>query len=191
MMIYSFDDVLRAPKSLHSIEVTPGGKSKIPLWRPVPWIGFVYFVLVELAFVIAAKLPVTGVVSEMFAPLVYYVALPVGVVWLALYAELDGRSPHAWAISYALYMAQPKRTLAGREMVAPGTKIDYAGRVRIWWDVHAPRLHHGWITGGLVSTSLPVHFTYALLHRSRVIAPEAGGANCVGHVVEGKLQVRP
>lgn len=191
MTIHSFDDVLRAPKSLHSVELTPGGKSKIPLWRPVPWIGFVYFILVELVFLIAAKLPVVGVASQMFAPLVYYVALPIGVVWLALYAELDGRSPHAWAISYVLYVARPKRVLAGREMVAPGTRIDYAGRVRIWWDVHAPRLHHGWITGGLVSTSVPVRFSYAILHRRRVIAPDVNGDNCIDHTVEGRLQVRP
>lgn len=190
MIIHSFDDVLRAPKSIHSVELTPGGQTKIALWRPVPWIGFLYFVVVELVFVLMAKAPVLDVLSESFAPAVYYVALPVGVVWLALYGELDGRAPHRWAISYLHYLRRPKRTLAGRSVALAGTRVDYSGKARVWWDLHAPRLHRGWVTGGRVATAVPVRFTYAILHRRQVVVPDDRGIHAE-HEVQGRLQVRP
>lgn len=191
MTIYSFDDVLRAPKSIHSVELTPGGQTKIALWRPVPWIGFLYFVVVELLFVVATHVPVLDVVSEVFAPLVYYVAFPIGVVWLALHVELDGRLPHLWALSYLLYLRRPKRTLAGRRVDAAGTRTDYSGRVRVWWDLHAPRLQHGWVVGGRVSTTVPARFTHALWHTHQVVVADDERAPVVDHVVRERLQVRP
>lgn len=190
MIIHSFDDVLRAPKSIHSVELTPGGKTKVPLWRPVPWIGFLYFVVVELFFVVATHVPVLDVASESFAPLVYYVALPVGVVWLALHVELDGRLPHLWALSYLLYLRRPKRTLAGRPVDPVATRTDYSGRVRVWWDLHAPRLQHGWVVGGRFSTTVPARFTHALWHTRQVVTSSEHGSIVVEHAVEGRLQVR-
>jgi hypothetical protein len=188
--IFSFDDVLRAPKSIHSVELTPGGQTKIPLWRPVSWNAFGYFVVVALVFFLASRLPVIDVFSHMFAPLVYYFAFPFGIVWLAFKVELDGRQPHAWAISYLRYLRRPKRVLAGRTMAAPGTEVTYGGRVRVWWDIHAPRLHHGWVVGGRVSTAVPVRFTHSLWHRSQVVVPDADRAPCVAHEVRGRLRVR-
>lgn len=189
MTIHSFDDVLRAAKSIHSVELTPGG-TKIPLWRPVSWISFLYFAVVEIVFVLAARVPVLDVVSQMFAPLVYYVAFPVGVVWLAFRVELDGRAPHLWAISYLLYMRRPKRTLAGRQVSAAGSSLSYAGRVRIWWDLQAPRLHRGWVSGGTITTNVPVRFTHVIRHRHQVLVGDSSGA-AASHEVQRRLEVRP
>lgn len=190
MIIYSFDSVLRQQKSIHSIELTPGSKTKIALWRPVPWIGFLYFVFVELAFIIAAKMPVADVVAEMFAPLVYYVAFPIAVVWFVLRVEFDGRPPHKWLISYALYMRRPKRTLGGRPVDAAGKCFRYAGRVKIRWDLNAPRLQRGRVVGGTISTAVPAQFTYAILH-GRPVLKSRGDRLVDGYEVQKKLEVRP
>jgi len=188
--IHSFNDVLRAPKSIHSVELTPGGGTKIPLWRPVPWIGFLYFAVVEVLFIIAGKLPVLNVFSEMFAPFVYYVVFPIGVVWLVLHVELDGRSPHRWLISYLMFLRRPKRTVGGRAVGHADTTVSYSGKVRIWWDLHAPSLKHGWIKGGSVTTSVPVRFTHSILHRHPVMTSTNTHGAVVNHVVH-KLEVRP
>ena len=190
MTIYSFDDIIRMPKSIHSVPLSPTGEYTIPLWRPVSWIGFAYFLVVELLFVIASKIPVLNVLSESFAPLAYYVVFPIGVVWLAFKIELEGLKPHTWALAYLLYLRRPKRTLAGRAMTAEGEKISYTGRVRILWDLNAPRLQRGWVTGGHIVTTVPARFTHAIFHRSQVIAPDERG-RAVDHEVQGKLQVRP
>lgn len=191
MIIYSFDDVLRARKMIHSVELTPGGGHAVALWRPVPWMAVLYFAVVELVFLIAARYPVTDVVSQMFAPAVYYVAFPAGVVWLAFKVELDGRAPHLWLASYLLFLKRPKRTLAGRTVDPPDTRVAYAGRVRIWWDVTAPRLHHGWVLGGRVCTVVPARFTHSLWHRQQLLVGDDDRAPVVDHEVQGRLQVRP
>lgn len=189
-MIYSFDAVLRAPKTLHAIELTPNGSHKIPLWRPIAWINFIYFIIVVALFVLAAHVPVLDVMSDMWAPLVYYVVFPFGVTWLIFQVDFDGRVPHLWALSYLVYMRRPKRTIAGRRMTPSGTKTPYAGRVKTTWDLNAPRLHHGWVTGGRVSTSVPVRFTHSVLHRSQVLERSEARHHCSDHAVQGKLQVR-
>lgn len=190
MTIHSFDEVLRAPTRIHSVQLTPAGK-KLPLWRTITWMGLLYFCIAEFVFVIAARLPVTGVLSELFAPLVYYGAFPIGAVWLLSTVELDGRIPHQWVISYLDYLRRPKRVLAGRAVAAADTRITYAGRVRIWWDLAAPRLHHGWVIGGRISTPLSVRFTHAILHRHQVLVVDERHGSPVDHEVQGKLAIRP
>lgn len=190
MIIHSFDDVLRAPKSIHSVELTPGG-TKVALWRPISWISFLYFAVVELVFIIAARLPVLNVFSEMFAPLVYYVAFPAAVVWLAFKVELDGRAPHMWVLSYLRFLRRPKRTVAGQAVTPAGTEVDYSGRVSVTWDLHAPRLHRGWARGGVLSTPLPVRFSHAILHGRQVLRVDEKHGQPTIHEVNGKLEVRP
>jgi hypothetical protein len=194
LIVYSFDAVLRQRKMVHSVQVTPGSKDKIALWRPLSWMSILYFAIVELVFVIVAKLPLLNLpyelISAFFSPAVYYV-LPAGVVWLLFNAQLDGRAPHLWAYSYLLFLVRPKRTLAGRAVGAVEKTVSYAGKVGIWWDLHAPRLHHGWVTGGRITTSVPVRFTHAISHRNQVMVSDDDRIAAVDHEVEGKLQVRP
>jgi hypothetical protein len=191
MIIHSFDDVLRAPKEIHSFELSPGGR-KVGLWRPVPWIGIGYFAVAELAFYLAYRLPVLdgiyAFVTLFFTPLVYW-ALPIALVYVMMRVEFEGLSPHSWISAFLLFALRPRRTLAGRRIQAAGTKMSHRGKVRFWHDVHSPRLHHGWIIGGSFSTNVPVRFSYAIRHRSQIIRP--GGKPARDHVVEGKLEVRP
>jgi hypothetical protein len=203
--IYSFDAVLRQRKMVHSVQVSPGSKDKIALWRPLSWMSILYFAIVELVFVIAAKLPVLNIpyeiVATFFAPAIYYL-LPAGVVWLLFNAQLDGRAPHLWAYSYLLFLVRPKRTLGARSVRAAGQTVSYAGKVKIWWDLHAPRLHHGWVIGGRVTTNVPVRFTHAIFHSRQIMVFDPNRsvgtpdrldptAIAIGHEVQGKLQVKP
>lgn len=159
------------------------------MWRPVPWIGFVYFGAVELIFIIAARLPLLDVLSELFAPLVYYVVFPIGVAWLVMFVELDGRSPHLWAISYLRFLIRPHITRAGAPVQ---DSADYGGRMRIWWDLAAPRLHHGWVRGGIVTTTISGRFTHALLrHCQPVLCGDDDREPVVGYEVEDRLEIRP
>jgi hypothetical protein len=123
-----------------------------------------------------------------FTPLVYW-ALPLALVYAMMRVEFEGLSPHRWIYSFALFLIRPKRTLAGRRVPADGTKMSHRGKIRFWHDIHSPRLHHGWITGGRFSTNVPVRFTYALRHHRQVVRR---GDRCArDHVVDGKLEVRP
>lgn len=194
MIIHSFDDVLRQPKTLHSVELTPGGQTKIPLWRPLPWIGIAYFFVIVLVLAIMAQHPVIGwpyeLISALFSPLVYYTLLPLGIVMLAFQVELDGLAPHWFLLAYVLYLRRPKRTLCGEAVPMPGTKIRYGGKVKIWWDLNAPRLHNGWVAGGKISTSVPASFTYAIFHRKRILEPNEKYESIKDYEVDGKLRVR-
>jgi hypothetical protein len=194
MIVHSFDDVLRQPKTLHAVELTPGGQTKIPLWRPVPWIGIGYFVVIELVLAVAAKTMILDwpyeVVSAISSPLVYYTVIPIGLVVLSFQVELDGLAPHWWLLAWVLYKRRPKRLLAGESVPMPGTKIHYGGKVKIWWDLNAPRLHSGWVTGGRISTSVPIRFTYAIFHRRQVIKPDSDGKMVTDYEVDKKLRVR-
>lgn len=190
MTIHSFEEVIRAPKSIHSIPLTPTGGHSIPLWRPVTWISFIYFCGLVFAFAIAAKVPGLDLLSKSFRPVVYYTVFPAGIVWLAFYTELDGLQPHVWFLSYLRYLRRPKRTLCGQALLADGDKTSYGGRVKIWWDLNSPRLHHGWIAGGRVTTTVPVRFTHAIFHRHQVMVPDDDRGPTVDHEVQGKLQVR-
>jgi hypothetical protein len=194
VIVHSFDDVLRQPKTLHAVELTPGGQTKIPLWRPVPWIGIGYFVVIELVLAVAAKTMILDwpyeVVSAISSPLVYYTVLPIGLVVLAFQVELDGMAPHWWLLAHLLYMRRPKCSYVGEAVPVTGAKIRYGGKVKIWWDLNSPRLHNGWVTGGKISTTVPVRFTYAILHRRRVVKPDSNGKAIESHQVDKKLRVR-
>jgi hypothetical protein len=191
MIIHSFDDVLRQPKEWHSFEVSPGGR-RVGLWRPVPWLGVGYFVLAELIFFLAYKLPVLhafyAFVTLFFTPLVYW-SIPLALVCAMMRVEFEGLSPHRWVATFVLYAIRPRRTLAGRACPVDETKMSHRGKIRFWHDVHSPRLSHGWIIGGSFSTNVPVRFTYAMRHRRQVVRP--GGRPARDHVVDNRIEVRP
>lgn len=193
MIIESFDDVLRTPKRLHAIELTPGGQ-KLPLWKPVSHASAQLFVVIEVVLIFMAKVPLLDflheLVASMFGSWAYYTVLPAGIVWLAFYAELDGRAPHLWAYSYMLFLIRPKRTIAGRPMKSSGTKIRSAGKIKIWWDLDAPRLHHGWVRGGRVTTNVPVNFAHSFRHTKPTIRANDDYARIVEYEVAQKLEVR-
>lgn len=184
---------------MHSIEIAPG--RRIPLPRPVPYVNVLYFAAVVL--LIAAADNVVSIVSIVGAPLALvagdasiaawvccYVLIPAGIVWLAANSAVDGRAPHRWVVSVVRYYLRPKRTICGRPVRREGARVAYSGRVRFWWDLEAPRLHHGWIRGGQASSSVPVRFTHALRHRHRVFEPDDGGATLSGYDVD-QVEVRP
>jgi hypothetical protein len=188
--IYSYDEVLRAPRSFHSFPLSPGGH-QMALYKPVPWISLVYFAVVELLVVVLAHTPPGHALIAVLKPLCYYAALPGGVVWLVMHVELDGRSPHRWTYSYLKFLARPRRTLAGSAIARPGRRIVTSGSVRVLWDAHAPRLHHGWLRGGVLTTSVPVRFTFSLRHRSRVVVGDDERVCVAGYAVHDRVQVRP
>lgn len=191
MTIHSFDETLRQPKMLHAIEVTPGGQTKFPLWKPVRWIAVSYFGVIAFALFLFSKTAPGDLLVGFLSPLVYFVVLPGGIVWLILFSEMDGRAPHVWLWSYARYLVRAKRTIGGRPVTMPGTLTRYGGKVRIWWDLNSPMLKHGWIKGGVISTAVPVRFTHAIRHRHRVMTPSESDNVLVGHEVAGKMEIRP
>lgn len=193
MTIYSFDGALRARKEAHSFEVAPG--KKVALWRPVAWVAVGYFAVAVLVFMIIERfIPFVAMFDLVMATeaswVLYYALIPAGVVWFSMNAELDGRHPHRWAISTPAWIASPRRTLAGRSIPLAGTKISYAGRVRVHWDINAPRLYSGWVRGGKVSSTVPVRFSHALTHRRPVISPDGDGVILSDYEVD-RLEVRP
>ena len=193
MVIEPFDDVLRSPKRLHAVELTPGGQ-KLSLWKPVPYDVAKLFVAVLAVLFVMARVPVLDLLHEFVSVMfgggvAYYVALPAGIVWIAYYAELDGRSPHRWAYSYLLFLLRPKRTIAGRPVKRDGATVRYKGKTKVWWDLHAPRLHHGWVRGGRVTTSVPASFTSSFRHTNPVMRVDGDYAPVVDREVV-KLEVR-
>lgn len=201
MIVHSFHGVLRKPRTLHSLEL-PGGR-RVPLPRPVPLISLIYFCVVEAALmvidnVVEITAVVGGVLSRLSGGDTYlaawvlcYVGLPGLIVWLSMNVEIDGRAPHRWVVSGARFLVRDKHTWCGVHARSVGDQSSYAGRVRFWWDQHSPRLRHGWVRGGLVTTSVPARFTHSLRHRHQVIRPGDGYDVASGHEVDGRLEVRP
>ena len=200
MIIHSFDRIMREPRSWHSFEVLPGRRIALP--RPVPRMSAVYFVAL-FVFMLALDnvVPITDAVVALFSPvapnasvaawLITYIFVPVAIVYFATNAHVDGRSPHRWVVSVWRYVVRPKRTRSGRTLLADGARVSYRGRIKVWWDISAPRLHHGWIRGGSVTTTVPVRFTHAIRHKSLVVKTDEDGSPLSEYDVGDNLEVKP
>lgn len=202
MVIHSFDGVLRQRRTMHSFQVS--WMHRVPLYRPIPYIAF-YFYFPLMAIVVATfnrVIPVytmlnaalstlSGGQAGIAAWLAYYVAIPLGVVWIAFNVEIDGRSPHRWVVSCARFITRRKRLWCGQRARSDGERVRYRGRMRVWWDISAPRLHHGYVRGGRVTTAVPVRFTHALRHTAPVMKADNEHSPTVGYEVPGRIEVRP
>lgn len=200
MVIYSFDNILRMARQAHSFEVLPGRRIALP--RAVPWISVAYFAVIEFVLVLASKfisfvsiasVPISVVSGGNVKPaaaLVIYVVFPGALTWLSMNVEIDGRAPHRWIVSALRYVKRPKRQYLGRAVRAEGSKKTYGGKVRVWWDEAAPRLQHGWVTGGRVSSREPAAFSHALRHGHLVMRAHCDGHFVHDHEVEGQIEVR-
>jgi hypothetical protein len=199
--IYSFDQVLRQRRRLHAIEATR--TKRIALWRPVPLMAIAYFAAVELvimaldnfvsfvSFVDAVLSRISGGSASIVAWLICYGAAPAALVWLAMNSEIDGRAPHRWAFSCLRFLVKDKHTFCGQPARRDGEHVRYRGRVRFWWDVDAPRLHHGWVLAGRVYTRSRVRFAHALRHRHPTMVADERGHEVTGYEVADRLEVRP
>lgn len=201
-MIYSFDGILRQPRTMHTIELWPGGP-KIALPRTMPLISLVYFVVV-VAFVAGINhvVPISrgfgavlsqlaGGRADLTAWTLCYLILPVAVVWFLLNSEIDGRRPHSWLASIVRDAASPRRTCCGVAVAPDDERVEYRGRVLFWWDEGTARLQHGWVRGGRISASVPVRFTFSLRHRHRVVKADDRGTPTRDYEVPGRIEVRP
>jgi hypothetical protein len=191
--VESFEDVLRARRRQHTVNFRPNGK-RYALPRPVAWLDAIYFgVLFVATLAIDKLLHVVGLIEMVFHAesswVLFHLVLPGALLWLANNAQFDGRKPHMWVWSYILFLLRPKRTLAGRTMSSK--PIHYKSRVRFWWDELAPRLHHGWVIGGTISTLSGVRFTYSLRHRKPVVRPSHRHQPADHHAVAKRMEVKP
>lgn len=202
MVIHSFDGVLRQPRTMHTFQLWPGGP-RWPLPRPLPMIAIVYMAGVFVATLAADKVlgltaALTVVLSAMSggraylaAWVIFHLAVPAAIVWAALNAEIDGRAPYRWLYSVAAYARRDKRAWCGKRVRSEGERIRCSGRTRVFWDEDAPRLQHGWVRGGSVTTTAPARFTSSLRHRRHVIKADGDGHLVVAYEVDGALEVRP
>lgn len=201
-MIHSFDGILRQPRMMHAVEVWPGGPH-VALPRTTPLIAIPYFAAVVLAMMLVNHVvPVVGISgfvlshlaggrANVAAWLLGYVILPGVVVFLALNSEIDGRKPHNWLLSVARSLFSSRRTWCGMSAPAADERTTYDGSVDFWWDEGAPRLQHGWVRGGRLSTAVPARFTFALRHRHRVLKADEGYGVVDDYEVPARIEVRP
>lgn len=202
MTIYSFDGVLRLPRTMHTVQLWPSGP-RIPLPRPTPSIAFIYMGAVfVLTLAVDRALGVTTILTSVLSAVsggraflaawaLFHLGLSAGLVWLAMNVEIDGRAPYRWLYSCARYLLREHYTLCGRHARRPGEVARCGGKTTILWDVDAPRLQHGWVRGGCVSTTVGARFTSSLLHSKQVIKADAARERVVDHAVDGALEVRP
>jgi hypothetical protein len=192
VLVDHYDDALRSPKRIHSVQFRPHGK-RWPLPRTITWEAVRYFVVLVLVTSAACKVvPLVEVASlvlaEQAAWLVVHLMAPAGLVYVALNAQLDGLRPHRWVYCYARSVRSPRRSTAGVPVLE---RARYGGRVRFYWDDLAPRLHHGWVRGGRLSTCVPVRFTWSIRHMKLVMVASRSGRNTSSYAVEDRLEVRP
>jgi hypothetical protein len=201
-VIVSFDGVLRQPRTMHSWEWWPGGP-KTPLPRTMPLISIGYFVAVLLAVIALNHIvPIEAGASAVLSALangpagiaagfLVYVVVPATVVYFAINSEIDGRKAHNWLVSVVRSLFSPRRTWCGMGMSAGDERTEYASSVDFWWDEGAPRLQHGWVRDGHLSTAVPTRFTFALRHRHRVLKADDHGDPVADYEVSGRIEIRP
>jgi hypothetical protein len=201
-VIHSFDGILRQPRTMHTWEMWPGGP-RVSLPRTMPLISIPYFIVSLLAVIFVGHVvpfvPAFGYVLSKLAggratlvvDVLCYVLLPGTVVWFALNSQIDGRKPHNWLISVVRSLFSPRRTWCGRAVAAADERVEYRGKVLFWWDEGAPRLQHGWVRGGRLSTAVPARFTFALRHRHRVLKADDCHDPIEDYEVPGRIEVRP
>lgn len=185
---------------MHSIEVFPG--KRVPLLRPVAYVNLLYFAAALLAMmaldnvfslvaIVGAPLHLVAGRAEIASWACCYLLVPAAIVWFATHASVDGRLPHRWAVSFLRYLVRPKRTTAGQPIRREGARSAYRSKIGVRWDLATPRLHHGWIKGGAISSSVQVKFTHAITHKSPVVRGDDQGSPLFEYEVEERLQVRP
>lgn len=201
-MIYSFDGVLRQPRTMHALELWPGGP-RVALPRTMPLISLAYFAVALMAMVVVNHVvPIVSIFGSLLSALaggraniaagvLGYIIVPCTVVYLAINSEIDGRKPHNWLLSVARSLFSPRRTWCGATAPADDERVEYLTRVSFWWDEGAPRLQHGWVRGGRLSVVVPARFTFALRHRHRVLKADVDGKVVDDYEVPGRIELRP
>lgn len=192
MIVDHYDDALRSPKRIHSFQFRPHG-TRHPLPRTITWEAVRYFAVLAVAVAVVCKIvPLVEAASLVLAPeaswLIIHLMAPGALVYVALNAQLDGLRPHRWVYCYATSIQSPRRSTAGVPVLEHAR---YGGRVRFYWDVLAPRLHHGWVLGGRVTTTVPVRFTHAMRHTAPVMKSDDDRSVADGYEVQDRLEVRP
>src|SRR4051794_7750984 len=93
MTIYSFDDVLRARCSMHTLELFAG--RRIPLPRPIPYVTIIYFIAVVVAMMIVNRIvPAVDLLNSVLSVpagadvhiaswLCVFTMIPGAIVWAA------------------------------------------------------------------------------------------------------------
>jgi hypothetical protein len=199
--IYSFDQVLRQRRRLHSIEATR--TKRIALWRPVPLIAIAYFAAVELvimaldnfvsfvSFVDAVLSRISGGSASIVAWLICYAAVPAAIVWLAMNSEIDGRAPHRWAFSCLRFLVKDKHTFCGQPRAARrrARPLPRQGQVLVGRRRPAPAPRLGPRRARLHALAC------ALRPRAAPPPPDHGrrrrGHEVTGYEVADRLEVRP
>ena len=105
-------DLERRIYSVDRIRLNPGG---------VPLRGAVYFLVLLLASLLVAALPLAGSLVRVLPWYVRHLALPAGTAALLTVMRIDGRPFHVAAWALLAYAAQPSRTLGDGRGLQPIT----------------------------------------------------------------------
>lgn len=170
---------------------------------PTKAIGYLFltFVVLHLAVTLPATLiwlvlfgfP-TGVLLVFvvfFAGPLWFFGAPLAVTWAAITIRRDGRSGLRWLRTWWDYRRRAKRTSNGRTLPDPATRTRIGGKLRVRWDVTAPRLQRVRIAGpARVRFASPVRFS--LRSGGWRAHPDAHGRAGEYEVPAGEsLEVRP
>jgi hypothetical protein len=118
---------------------------RVPLPYGVPVRGLAYFVVVLLAVLAAAQLPITGAVIGALHPAVRLFVLPVGAAAVLTRWSLDGRSAHQVALAAVRMQTEPSRVAAFRP-ARPGGRAEL-GELVLAHDERSARLRRARVEG--------------------------------------------
>ncbi len=178
MVIESYAAVFEQERRLYSWEVDPttGKRWHVPSANGIPLRGVAYYgvawiavfwIVVAPAVAVLLAVPPLGDLFGLF-PFVLQAALVLGVVfglpgalaYAAMVAKVDGRPAHLWLLAYASWRLRPKRTVHGQRVRAAGDPYPLPRRLRVRWDLSAPRLQRLRVRGpARVEFAVPVRFS--------------------------------
>lgn len=118
---------------------------RLPLPYGLPLRGLVYGLVLLTSMFVLSRLPVLGAMLGALHPAVRYIAFPFTGAYLLLRWKVDGRSPHATALSWLRMRLEPRRVVAFR--AAPPQGPVTLGVVTVAPDERGARLRRGVIHG--------------------------------------------
>jgi hypothetical protein len=142
LTVRSYRRVFRVDRRIYRVD-----RWALPVPGGVPLLAVGYFAAALLVIVLAGELPVLGDVVGVVSPPLRFVVAPLAIAVLGMQAAPDGRVAHRFAWDWLRFRLRSKRRCAGRTVRLEGEPRLVGGVLATTWDVHAPELHRGRVTG--------------------------------------------
>jgi hypothetical protein len=139
--IHSFRVVFELERRIHKVD-----RWRIPVPYGVPLRGLAYWAIALVVTIALTRMPIAGVLIGALPTPIRLLILPVGVAYLLVRIDVDGRPAHTALVTWIGWKFSAQRTAALRRVPAAGTAVRL-GDITLVPDERAARYRDAVIKG--------------------------------------------